>query len=120
MKLEQQVTSLELSKKLKELGVKHESYFAHYFNAGEPTGAIVETFLYKDASSDFKDTKLLSAFTVAELGEMLPKRCSTHKSLDNDSEWCGWYADDDHIFRANTEADARAKMWLYLKKNELI
>ena len=61
MKLEQHVCSLDLAKRLKELGVKQESLFwwgeitkeVHYCKAGKPLH--------------------ISAFTVAELGEMLPK-----------------------------------------------
>lgn len=70
MELEDQVVSLELSKKLKELGVKQESIFSWlqypHTRAGEPN------------EWELSYTKLpvdnplwVSAFTVAELGEML-------------------------------------------------
>jgi hypothetical protein len=36
MKLEQQVVSLDLAKRLKELGVKQESYFKWNFNSAAP------------------------------------------------------------------------------------
>jgi hypothetical protein len=71
--LEQQICSLELAKRLKALGVKQESYFYYsacihclekndgvdYWDIGEDEG---------EYSSHIK----YSAFTVAELGEMLP------------------------------------------------
>lgn len=70
MEHENEVTNVKLSRKLKELGVEQYAYYSHYFNAEEPTGHIVETSTYKTASKEFKDTKLLSAFTVTELGEL--------------------------------------------------
>lgn len=65
MKLEYQVCSLELSKRLKELGVKQESQF-YWLQYSEWNlhfrGKYVQEY-YSDC---------LSAFTVAELGYMLP------------------------------------------------
>ena len=64
MKLEEQVCSLELAKKLKELGVKQDGYFSW-------------ELIYKkweirpDCCYEDLDNVMVSAFTVAELGEIL-------------------------------------------------
>jgi hypothetical protein len=72
MNIENQVCSLELSKRLKELGVEQESYFYWYnYNREtwkvEPNGQL-PTFAFP------LDENCISAFTVAELGEILPNR----------------------------------------------
>lgn len=123
MKLEDQVVSLELSKRLKELGVKQESLF--YWNEkGSVEFADPETFVGY--------TTDVSAFTVAELGEMLPVTFAPFAAeirLDcrkAHSGWCCYYrelANEERIFTATdayTEADARAKMLIYLLENNLI
>lgn len=63
MPIEKQVCSLELAKRLKELGVKQGSYF--YWNAQH-----IWVAAGKDIEYD-KDNAI-SAFTAAELGEILP------------------------------------------------
>ena len=85
MKLEQQVCSLELSKKLKELGVKQESIFKYcgghymYNEADEERFEECPNTDLLDTSDEFCHTAGLtteftvSAFTVAELGELLDR-----------------------------------------------
>jgi len=70
MTLEDQVTSLEISKRLKEFGVKQESLWFWY----EPKGLKVNPSLICDIDQDKVDNYEYSssAFTVAELGELLP------------------------------------------------
>src|ERR1700689_4384174 len=67
MKLESQVCSLELSKRLKELGFKQESLFYWYNTKGD------ERFYGIAYTKGSKLKNTFSAFTVAELGEMLPR-----------------------------------------------
>lgn len=141
MKIEQQVVSLELAKKLKELGVKQESYFHWGKSAFSGVYGITSTdsrhlakineFHDEPGASDYYD--LISAFTVAELGEMLPeyinipykngrKRAQDHWLLFRKGYvryYANAYCDSPH-FSANTEADARAKMLIYLIENKLI
>ena len=62
--IEWQVTSLDLSRKLKELGVKQNSIF--FWLGGELRNNIF------DNQDNYKDS--FSAFTVAELWEKLPYR----------------------------------------------
>lgn len=124
MKIENQVTSLELSKKLKELGVKQESLFYWVIT------------LTQDYHISFYDNELpevlkerndcYSAFTVAELGEMLPTGYYTLQTKEDGWMCCA------RILRTfergvliqntwgDTEADARAKMLIYLYENKLI
>ncbi len=85
MKLEQQVTSLELSKKLKELGCKQEShwYWESYYlpeiTTDRHNNIIDSKYIRHIADkrpvirSGFLTSKLkyYSAYTVAELGELL-------------------------------------------------
>lgn len=117
MKLENQVTNLELSRKLKKLRVKQESYFAWAeVNVGD------KEFEYQVVKNDFQaDIEFVSAFTVAELGEMLSKYLLYNffdmpNICDKGWEWELEKADG----IADTEANARAKMLIYLIENGLI
>ena len=69
MKLEDQCISLELAKRLKELGVKQESIFVHL-----DCGVGKDIWLYSQAVHCYKPHEMTSAFTAGELGEMLPFR----------------------------------------------
>lgn len=123
MKLNQQVCSLELAQKLKTLGVKQESLFGWV----EDDGGI---FISDDPKRWIYS---FSAFTVAELGEMLPWMidgrfvCCTK---GRDGSWNIYYEKNSLGFPiegvriddqgADTEADARTKMLIYLLENKLI
>lgn len=136
MKLEQQVCSLELAKKLKELGIKQKSYFYHYFTEfgssavlqGEDHLSIVD-----DTGKRREFVGFVSAFTVAELGEMLPGNIDgdifqTQKGVMGRLWYCTMMPPDlisagllkTHQEESDTEADARAKMLVYLIENKLI
>ena len=146
MTLEKQVCSLELAKKLKELGVEQESVFWYVDVDGYDSELVIEEYLIPKKGFFFnkKEKGGISAFTGAELGEMLPKQIeykvsdygdrAGYRSLDlkcgkaiiND----GWYVlySDPHTSNLvpvygtyeTTEADARAKMLVYLIENKLI
>ena len=122
MTLEQQLVSLELAKKLKELGVKQESYFGWVYDPMSSLGYFV-------TSNSDKWEYEYSAYTVAELGEMLPARVQKFRlQCDKapDEKWFVSYIaflDDDNeeiVQFANTEANARAKMLIYLIENNHI
>jgi len=138
MKLGNQVVSLELAKKLKELGVKQESCFQwlKITDGGIPqSGGFLSLWVNDrryfvnelfNKTSFFKIeqqidiTEEFSAFTVAELGEMLPPNSKTSKWLDTN-----WWAENERLLNnnaipADTEADARAKMLIYLLENKLL
>jgi hypothetical protein len=69
VELEKQVCSLEFAKKLKELRVRQESI---WFWARQPAVSGDWTIHYYDNTRSER-TKF-AAFTVGELGDMLPKR----------------------------------------------
>lgn len=153
MKLEHQVTSLELSKRLKELGVKQESLFYWMEYTNKRTG-VKEWDLNNHGQRGMNEYQILgeeksgrswnndwdgqcSAFTVAELGEMLPFSIKFQKHVcylsceKNIPDYGGWFCKYESsdiirptkatdIFTADTEADARANMLIYLLENGLI
>lgn len=119
MKLQDQVVSLELAKKLKELGVEQESHFYH-------------EFVYPDYHSiiqSLPSKENYSAYTVAELGEMLPGNDGTHYFVTQKGVMGNlWYCTrkcmngnkDDHKTEDKNEANARAQMLIYLIENNLL
>ena len=120
MKLEQQVVSLELAKKLKELGFEQESLF--YWHLETNTVVYLGTILGKDSVAFY-----ISAYTVAELGKMLPQGFFTAKG----KKWRSWFSDTDNAFEwkdsdqydpidMDNEADARAKMLIWLSENNYL
>ena len=141
MKVKDQVCSLKLAKRLKELGVKQQStwYWVHHTAfTFEQTPKLVEgwNLIYKDKMRPYRQM-VFSTFTVAELGEMLPfliennriiyyLPCKSNKNVEftpivgskREIEWF-WYAKEGSGY-AKTEANARAKMLIYLLENNLI
>lgn len=122
MKIEEQVSSLEFSKELRKLGVEQDGLYS-YFQYDKWNAMLRETreiFSPNNEYSYNKDNLICSAFTVAELGEKLPdgfhsiKFNQIHRiEYNNDYIKAPRQAD-------NSEADARAKMLIYLIKNKLI
>jgi hypothetical protein len=134
MKLEQQVVSLELAKKLKELGVKQESLFYWLWQNLDETESNLSEWLLgseQELASFPKTDQEYSAFTVAELGEMLPRIITptTHimdTGKTHDDKWYITYRDQLKykntllVQEAETEANARAKMLIYLVQQNLL
>ena len=129
MDKEKQVVSLELAKKMKDLGFKQVSLFwwGEECNINNFSPRICTDLSRWDKE---RMCAVCSAYTVAELGEMLPdsicKFCedyyvniSTFEGLTT----CSYIAQslEDRISEsAESEADARAKMLIYLKEHNLI
>lgn len=133
-----QVTSLEISRKLKHLGVKQESEFfwtKALVNLGED--GIIEAEEYVLTSSGeiqilrnnlgYKGIDIYSAFISSELGEMLPNNVINYSKDGN--QWCCVLGEpmprQVHATFADTEADARGEMLIYLvehgyKEGELL
>lgn len=120
MELEDQVVSLELAKKLKEAGVKQESYFVW-----AKLGEMPEKWNVQRKDTQYPDE--YAAFTVAELGEMLPafirrhdqKMCELWLKREQ-SRWLISYRGYVTLKIQASEADARADMLLYLIENGLV
>jgi len=119
MKIEEQVCSLELAKKLKELGVAQESLFKWHSKIDEKGNLSHTEIIYYPAKQMKQD---YSAFTCAELGELIPKSYGLPAYYSNE----GWVylegidASDIKSIVSDTEANARVKMLVYLLKNDLI
>lgn len=140
MTIENQVTSLELSKRLKALNVKQESLWTWEIING--IGTRQDLILSKEKKEEYQYSDFgksyYSAFTVAELGERLPKGSVVKSKYGNKTlkfittEWDktnGWqcslrnsYPSLGVIFckSGKTEANARAKMLIYLIENNLL
>lgn len=125
-KLVDQVVSLELAKKLKELNVKQEGFF-HWVDTGSRV-----VLSYPREENDIhlaaliKEGRTYCAFTADELGDMLPNVLITKVPPDesrnfywficyrNTFESCNFEAIDVN------EANARAKILIYLIENGLL
>jgi hypothetical protein len=135
MELEQQVCCRALSQKLEKLGVKQESYFFWARPTHLPDLRWV-CWPFEKLSTPGGDTAnwdQISAFTVAELGEMLPQSITdggmSFLECDRIGKWevgyVNLYEPDSTkslicSCEADTEADARAEMLIYLLENKLI
>jgi hypothetical protein len=143
---EQEVVSLDLSKKLKELGAPQESQLYWEIPRDQRrihNGAIPlvnELPGKENVRNRFFD--YYSAFTAAELRELLPPSIPLYKdSLDSAdlritreynsstktiNEWCCWYQRPDNgsalieQFGGSSMTDALAKMLIYLLENRLL
>ena len=129
MKLETQVVSLNLAKRLKELGVKQESLFYWGDRYESEKWKIWEDFRALDPRRQSDPSyEFYSAFTVAELGEMLPIGVQgglltiAKRTVDDGYGWSVAYEGaSSPIIEGyrDTEADSRAKMLIYLLENNL-
>lgn len=130
MKLEDQVCSLELANRLKELGVKQKSLFywdtfknlngEHELKYIIPRTHIAAGYSNFYTLDNYYD---VSAFTVGELGEMFPAGVFPATSKDD----TGWYMQVinpiqkwKEMYPCKNEADARAKMLIHLLENKLM
>lgn len=129
------VTSFELSKELKEAGIEQKSEFYWIVNNYPEPQKYPQLRQGKTSEAGFTH---YSAFLTGELGEMLPSDIVSGRTPDSISKgWDNWecldfiefgaaayHHDDKKIkkpkFIADTEAESRGKMVLYLKKNKLI
>lgn len=134
MNIEQQCCSLELAKKLKELGVKQESYFWFNHLSDRPDGTTDVSLNHFKMSTASEN---ISAFSVAELGEMLPENIKWERRLawllckkeflfneEKTPVYTCEYSNSEGLsagfMKGYNEADARAKMLIYLLENKLI
>lgn len=111
------------------MGVKQDSIFFYWATGIEADGLTWWEVSAKEPRRGKKIRQLkgnepVSAFTVAELGEILPKFFYSKKWL---KEWGIFgenlpedYKEPSEIMSEKTEADARGKMLIYLKENNLL
>lgn len=140
MTLSSLITNLELSKRLKELGVPQKSYFRWCLvSEVDPTTAEPES--KKEWKLDRRDGGLgmhvfyeeVSAFLSGELGEILPawieykyQFVSWKVAEPFGGGWCVSYREpgktDDFVpmIHGKNEADARGEMVAWLIKNHLL
>jgi len=118
MKLEDQVTSLALSKRLKELGVKQDSLFHWKDDRGY---GYPEDWIIIEGRPGLRTS--CSAFTVAELGELLPWYVDFGSSNETGPRYARFPkpgVEFYHYEEARTEADARAKLLILLLEQKLV
>lgn len=112
MNPEQKVCSVESARKLRELGVKQESYWTWTDDpAGRP---------YLTCNQDKHFSYHYAAFDVAELGEMLPEKHSSYKISENGYWYCEFPDGMACDCAEDTEAEARAKMLIHLIESGLV
>lgn len=137
MNLEDQVCSLELAKRLKELGVNSSSLFYWVSKKVTLSGKDVRCFSieYIHWFDDLADSDSLNnyeyypAYSVAEIGHMFPQNCpplqywmAKISTSNMDSLWQGdivYAGKSAKIFNAEKEADLRAEMLIFLIENKL-
>ena len=125
MNIKDQICTLDQAKRLRELGITHEGYFL-LNEKGEP----FESWIVEG-----NEDRFYSAFTVAELGAMLPNNIvvesyrmhfhcikqGQNESVPIYSVTYGKYEDNDvPVLDGHNEAELRAMLLIYLIENKLI
>jgi len=135
MKLKDQFVCLELAKKMKEMGFEQKSlwYWEESTRGIKNNDKIFTLALYRERCLKAKWIKYFSAYTVAELGERikqsgleLPIYCYLRKAyifkipknVKKESGCVIGIKEENSV--ESTEANARAKMLIYLKEIGLI
>lgn len=125
MELEDQNVCVGLAREMKELGAPQDSVW--YWTWAEWNDKVEWVLISQDERARLKKESF-SAYTVAELGEMLPD--SSHGEYvtikDSGGMWLAWeiqkglFDDGDCYIKAKTQVDAYAKMVIHLLKEGII
>ena len=109
------VVSLEIAKEMKELGFHQESLF--YWVELISKDGIQTRLIYQDGMcKKYAETQVeYSAYTSGELGEMLPDDIVYYKEENNGMDFVAKHKTV--TVWNDTEANARAKMLIHLKKS---
>lgn len=108
---------------MKELGFKQNAYWTWYTNAGKAS------LMHNPKGCRGFENKSFDAFSVAELGEMLPEDVegAELRWFHVKGEWWVDYIGESKSIRKSmftptdkNEANCRAKMLIYLAENGLI
>ena len=129
MKIEKQVVSLELAKQLKDNGYPQKEGLWWWVESYWGDGTMLRwDIIAKENLDKVNGNQEFVAPTVVELGEALPMEPEPKTYFETTRIAFGnWIVEYKKGIRrplamqmGNTEADARAKMWLYLKKESLL
>ncbi|PUZ25034.1 hypothetical protein DCC81_12025 [Chitinophaga parva] len=117
MKLQDQVCTLEQGKRLAELGITASPKWM-YFNCHPHSGLCLSempnrhmAILTGHFPLDPSEYSLTPAFTVAELGQMLPDQITQYIRRESNNWWVGL---GPLMAASSSEADARAQALIYL------
>lgn len=135
MKLQKQVCTLEQAKRLKELGIEQNYGFTYFSKISyqRVVHLVVQHPDHCPSFGTFEETEsdtgyFIRAFTVAELGEMLPDYTQTQRGFGTSGQKLGtggeyWESLSEEYserFTATTEAETRAAMLIHLIENNLV
>jgi len=113
----------EIERKNREIPHLWEAGIVGALNCCGNTEENISNALSKELENSKKELSY-SAFTVAELGEMLPEMIDNLQILTWKKTWreqMTYFCEHrDNVFSAETEAEARAKMLIYLLENKFI
>lgn len=126
MKLADQCVSLELAKRMKELGWDKRTLFSWFKfvhkekeDDGDWTLQIEERDFWGSGSLPEFIHEGFLAPTVAELGEVLKEYGMESVWFADEKKWACFQTNDGHDPHiALTEAEARGLMWCWLKENK--
>lgn len=127
MPIEHHVVSLDIAKQLKEAGYDQQVLFHWEIVDGEKPTIVEST--ERSHRVNGKTAFYYAAPLASELGEQLPTGVGSRKNLNGYSCYFNpeympkekqRYKDNPPPTRDENETNARAKMWLYLKKNNLL
>ena len=109
------VSSVELSKKLKAIGVASSSSHSWFLIVGE---------WRLDNEFAMGATEYVLAYSVAELGDILNDRLGATRThywyTFKGVKWFGHWSGSGEVVEGDTEAEARARLLIYLIENGTI
>lgn len=119
MNVKEGVSSFELSMKLKELrAIQKSLWWWVSVRRGKPELYYEKILGILECNSPYAYKRICSAFTVAESGERLPIHYATRRVEDN--KWICYESAKCFLEEADTEANVKAKMRIYLLENRII
>jgi len=120
MNIEDQVVSLEIAKKLKDLGFKQDSLF--YWIKVKNIEVYGVSYVINICGTNLEFEKIYSAFTASELGELLPLwfDCAKRETQDWTCRFFDKSSNLHHHSFAATMVDAMAKMLIFLIESGLM
>jgi hypothetical protein len=113
MKLELQVCLIDQAEKLNLLGLNQKA--ANYF------WDLADGELYRSVDASAADIGCVAAWTVAEMGLLLPLEYYVRTRDFDYDDWVCYDSDDDNLLGSyKTEAEAKAAILIHLLETQLI